>query len=402
MRRAPAVAALLLALVACKKPAPPAPVLADFDVTLDTREDCLHHATAIARVEGGTLVFGACGHIAEGDSGEEILGVRVDDKGRATTVEPVDVLEAGWATNLLAAPIAHGGALVAWTAAIDRAPSVHVAPVDEQGHPAGEKVALGPGRAAALASGPRGAALALLTVPDSLSDAEPGVDSGLELVVVDADGVQVSRGGVSRRIEAAHAQVALAGDASGYALVWSEAGLLTATHTDAAGTVSARGAIVPDPTTLGLPAGARFHTPALAPGAHGSASVVAIVEVPGAANEIWSGEGTIGAPEREWKWQRLVGAGRYGHLAMERGWLAFSDASAGGEFPSLRVMHLGESAPRAAIARTVLLDGAVALATTSVGDAAIVAAAEPPVSGAQNSLRVVQRAGVAIAAPPKP
>jgi hypothetical protein len=389
MRRAPAAAALVLALGACRKPAPRPPAILDYDVTLDTREDCLHHAVALARVEGGVLVFGACGHIAEGDRGEEILGVRVDGQGRATTVEPIDVLEAGWATNLLAAPIKNGGALVAWTAASDRHASVHVAPVDEQGHPAGEQVALGPGRAAALAPGPQGAAIAVLGAPDSLSDEDPGVGSELSLIVLDANGAQVSKSAVSRRVEAARAQVALAGDATGYALVWSEAGLLTATHTDASGTVSARGAIVPDPTTLGLPAGARFHTPALAPGEAGLATVVAIVDVPEAATEIWSGSGTIGAPERDWHWKRLVGAGRYSGLAMDRQWLGFVDASAGGEFPALRVMHLGDAAPRAAIPRAVLLDGPVAL--TTLGDAAIVAGAEPPVSGAQNSMRVVQR-----------
>jgi hypothetical protein len=398
MRRTPAAAALVLALAACRKPAPPAPELVDYDVALDTREDCLHHAVALARVEGGVLVFGACGHIAEGDRGEEILGVRLDGKGRATTVEPIEVLESGWATNLLAAPIKNGGALVAWTAAIDRQASVHVAPVDEQGHPAGEQVVLGAGRAAALASGPRGAAIAVLGAPDSLSDEDPGAGSELALVVLDANGAEVSRSAVSHRVEAARAQVALAGDATGYALVWSEAGLLTATHTDAAGSISARAAIVPDPTTLGLPAGARFHTPALAPGEGGVATVVALVDVPGAATEIWSGSGTIGAPEREWHWKRLVGAGRYASLAMDGPWLGFADASAGGEFPALRVMRVGDAAPRAAIERAVLLDGPVAL--TRSGDAAVVAGAEPPASGAMNSLRVVQRVGAAPAKHP--
>lgn len=398
MRRAPAAAVLLCALGACRKPTPRPPEIIDYDVALDTREDCLHHAVALARVEGGVLVFGACGHIAEADRGEEILGVRLDGKGRATTVEPVDVLDEGWATNLLAAPIKNGGALVAWTAAIDRQASVHVAPVDEQGHPAGEQVALGAGRAAALASGPQGAAIAVLGAPDSLTDEDPGAGSELALIVLDANGAQVSKSVVSRRASAARAQVALAGDASGYALVWSEAGLLTATHTDAAGTVPARAAIVPDPTTLGLPAGARFHTPALVPGETGAATVVAVVDVPGAANEVWSGTGTIGAPERDWHWKRLVGAGRYSGLAMDRQWLGFVDASAGGEFPALRVMHLGDAAPRAAIPRAVLLDGPVAL--TTLGEAVVVAGAEPPISGAQNSMRVVQRTPVAPA--PRP
>ncbi len=394
MTRASAALLVALATVACRKAPPPAPRAVDYDVTLDARDDCLHHATALVSLGAdGVLLFGACGHTSEGERGEEIVGARLDPRGRAGTIEPVEVLDSGWATNLVAAPIKNGGALLGWTAAVSRHASAYVEPVDEQSRPTGEPTAIGPGRAAALASGPQGGALALVTEPDVLSDDDPTAGIALEIVILDAGAAIVGRQNISHRVEAARPQVALAGDADGYALVWSEAGVLTATHTDASGTISARGAIVPDPSTLQLPVGTRFSSPSLVLTAQ-HAHVAALVELPGGSSEIWLGTGTIGARERDWHWARIVASSssRRSGLSLSRSpdgsFLAWSESA--GEFSAIHTLRLDPNGapigpPSVAILAAILFDGPVAAL------AGIVAAAQPPANGATGALRVVQR-----------
>jgi hypothetical protein len=376
------------------KPAPTA-----FQVAAAGRDDCVHHAAALTAVPEGWLVVSACGHTGEDGAVEEIGSVRIDERGVVGNPEPVQILEEGWATNVLVTAIPGSGGLAGWTQARAKKAKAQVIAVDVQGRLVGRPVVeLGPGRLLAMAAGPGGAAVALWSEPDEMSDAGPGAVADVRLVIVDADGVPHSRIALSGAADAERPGVALSRTEGGYAAAWFEHAGLVVAAVDSAAAPGARVRLLGDLGAVGLDENGRAEAPALAIGPDGRATVAVTIRAPGRAGAAlgW-GQGPIGGDGAAWTWRTVLAdqGRRRERLVMQAGpaggqvalgWLeapqpafpgevAGPGASAGADLVWLVVDREGRAvgAPEVAVPGAVLFDGPVALASSGAGFAAVAA-----------------------------
>jgi hypothetical protein len=407
MKRVGVTLAVVLAAAGCGgKKKPPAPKAEAFSVVVAVRDDCLHHATAVARVPEAWLVASACGHTGEEGGEEELLTVRVDDRGLAAAAEPVHIVDAGWATNVLVAPVRGSGAIVSWTVARDRRAFAEAMPVDVQGRPLGGGARpLGEGRALAMSAGPGGAAMLLWHEPDTLSDVSPNAVAEIVLLVLDADARPVARQAVSGLAAAAHPAVGLAAGDDGYGVVWLEGpgnATIWGARVEGAGRSITRAAIV---EPAGVVAGSRLAWPVVTLARGGAARIAFFVEIPGQPSpELWWGEGTLGGAASSWRFKRVLEAGehrreRLAVAAHDDGaaTLVWVEVPRGRDFGQLMWMRVAAdgtpvSPPSVAAGGAVIFDGFPAVG--SHGGAAITAAATPPAGaggGEQSSISLTQR-----------
>lgn len=393
-----ALCAALVAVVAaagCKGRKRP-PDAAAFSTDVIARRDCLHHAVAAAALSDGWLVITACGG---GEAGhEELVAARLDDRGGQASEEPVHILSAGWATNVLTSGVPGGGAIVAWTSASGGEATAFAAPVDVQGRPTGVAVALGPGRALGLAGGPGGAAVAIVSEPETLSDDVAAPGGTLTLVTIDADAQITGKLTLSRRVGPGRPWASVAAAPRGYAVAWIEAGVVRVAAAGPFAEAGAHGIASPAPARLELPPVAAFTFPAVLAGDGGAARVAAIVSTTG---EVWVGDGEIGGDPGAWRWRPAAsgaaGGARRAALAAAgeaRGPAALAWLEGAGEASTIMVARLGADgapagSPEPAVPRAVIFDGPVALAARP-GLVLVAGALAPSADDAPGAVRAVQ------------
>jgi hypothetical protein len=388
----------LLALAACHHRVKREPPVTRYDVTVPASA-CVYHAVAAAPIEGGWMVAGACAGNDEGGA-ERIIATRIDDHGLAGTSEDVELLSAGWATNVLVASTDQGGALVGWTAATPGGATATIAAIDAQGNATGDPVAVAPGRALAIAGDGRGVALAVITEPDALSDDADAPGATLTVYTLDPEGQITGHRTITTSAQAVRPFVSLAArpGGSGWIVAWPERGAALVAELGPHAEPDHRG--VASTNVAGLPPGARFWMPAVAGGANDTARVAAVVSggspVSGGdpSGEIWIGEGTVGAT---WTWRPIVKdvSARLGGLALagaargDDAVIAWTETRADRDFAQLASIRVGDSRPQPIFDAAVLFDGAVALAWRN--GRALYATSVPPTAGHPSELSVSLR-----------